>query len=262
MITETYSIPGFGTVFLAPPNTALPPEGVTAFTRETESVGDWENFGHTSRDNTISLSVEGGDATTKGSWLRSALITQYADVTWSAAGSSIQTDKKTVQRIFNGWDTANGKGTVIGQGKKARELAMLILADDDTGKLAFYEPKVAFTFGDAPSFDVENFFELPFAATFLAPAAGVLPPGPDGRAGLFEFYGPDAWTDNAPTGVTAGAPGAFTPTGATPPATIADLRALGALGQTTAWTTGQYIVYGSNQKAHWDGTDWATGEAA
>lgn len=261
-ISDVFSIPGFGTVLVAPPNTPLPTAGITAFTRETENLDGWENLGHTSRENTISLSVDGGDATTKGSWLRSGLMTQYAETVWSVAGSSIQTDKATVQRIYNGWATADGKGTVVGQSKKATDLAMIILADDDTGKLAFYMPKVAFTFGDAPSFDVENFFELPFAATLLSPKSGVLPVGSDGRAGLFEFYGPDAWIPDAPTGVTPGTPGAFTPTGSAAPATIAALRALGPLGQTTAWTTGQYVEYGSAQKAHWDGTDWQTGVAA
>ena len=65
-----------------------------------------------------------------------------------------------------------------------------------------------------------------------------------------------------PIGATAGTPGTFSPSGAQVPSTIAGLRALGALGQTTAWTTGQYVEYGSGQKAHWNGTDWATGEAA
>ena len=65
-----------------------------------------------------------------------------------------------------------------------------------------------------------------------------------------------------PTSATAGTPGSFAPAGAQPPASIAALRGLGALGQTTAWTTGQYIEYGANLKAHWDGTDWATGAAA
>lgn len=65
-----------------------------------------------------------------------------------------------------------------------------------------------------------------------------------------------------PTGVTAGAPGSFSPVGATPPANITALRALGALGQTTAWTTGQYVVLGNAAQVSWDGTDWKTGAAA
>lgn len=65
-----------------------------------------------------------------------------------------------------------------------------------------------------------------------------------------------------PTGAVAGTPGSFVPEGAQAPATIAKLRDLGDLGQTTAWATGQYVDYGSGQKAHWNGTDWASGEAA
>ncbi len=66
----------------------------------------------------------------------------------------------------------------------------------------------------------------------------------------------------APTGVTAGTPGAFTPAGAQVPGTLAALRALGALGQSSAWTAGQYVTYGTSSKAYWDGTEWQTGVAS
>lgn len=64
------------------------------------------------------------------------------------------------------------------------------------------------------------------------------------------------------TGVLPGSPGSFVPETASAPATIAALRALGPLGQTAAWASGQYVEYGAGQKAHWNGTDWATGEAS
>lgn len=66
----------------------------------------------------------------------------------------------------------------------------------------------------------------------------------------------------APTGVTPGTPGSLVPAGAAVPANITALRALGTLGQTTAWTTGQYIVLGNAAQVSWDGTDWKTGAAA
>lgn len=65
-----------------------------------------------------------------------------------------------------------------------------------------------------------------------------------------------------PTGVTPGTPGSFNPSGATLPANITALRALGALGETTAWTTGQYVVLGNAAQVSWDGTGWITGAAA
>ena len=99
--------------------------------------------------------------------------------------------------------------------------------------------------------------------------------GPDGRVVIesdevqFEFVRAvkvnftepdDSGLSNDPTGVTAGEPGAFTPAGATVPATIGALRALGSLGQTDAWGAGEYVVIGSGN-VHWDGDDWAIGIA-
>lgn len=66
----------------------------------------------------------------------------------------------------------------------------------------------------------------------------------------------------APTGVTAGVPGSFTPGTATTPYDLDDLQALGALGQGASWTTGQYVVLGDGTYAHWTGTAWASGAKA
>jgi hypothetical protein len=66
----------------------------------------------------------------------------------------------------------------------------------------------------------------------------------------------------APTGVTAGTPGAFVPPSAVP-ANLAALIGYGALGQTASpWTTGQYVVLGDASHASWNGTTWITGPAA
>lgn len=77
----------------------------------------------------------------------------------------------------------------------------------------------------------------------------------------FWQWGPAVPGGAAPTGVTAGTPGEFTPAGSATPADLTALQALGALGQTTAWTTGQYVVLGDASEAHWTGTAWAVGRA-
>ena len=62
-----------------------------------------------------------------------------------------------------------------------------------------------------------------------------------------------------PTSVTAGIPGTF---GSNPiPYDLAELRALGAIGETTAWTVGQYVVLGDGSSAYWDGDSWEAGTA-
>jgi hypothetical protein len=62
------------------------------------------------------------------------------------------------------------------------------------------------------------------------------------------------------TGATAGAPGAFTPSGATPPANLAALSVCTA-SPTTAWLVGEHVVLGDASQAYWDGTTWLAGAA-
>jgi hypothetical protein len=87
------------------------------------------------------------------------------------------------------------------------------------------------------------------------------------RDGTYAYWDGDSWEEgSAPapeidaTGANAGSPGVFTPSGATPPATLADLSGITA-NPTTAWTAGQYVVLGNSTLAHWSGTAWVAGAA-
>lgn len=70
------------------------------------------------------------------------------------------------------------------------------------------------------------------------------------------------------TGATAGTPGTWTPTGATPPASVSALQgATPAIvaSPATAWTTGQYVqtgTAGTTGRAYWNGTAWTSGTAS
>jgi hypothetical protein len=64
----------------------------------------------------------------------------------------------------------------------------------------------------------------------------------------------------AATGAQAGAPGYFTPTGATTPANLAALTGLTAT-PATAWATGQYVITADLLANHWTGSAWAAGKA-
>ena len=64
-----------------------------------------------------------------------------------------------------------------------------------------------------------------------------------------------------PTGVTPGTPGSFTPGGSTAPANLTALQGMGALGESTVWSSGQYVLLGDSSHAHWDGDSWVTGNA-
>jgi hypothetical protein len=64
----------------------------------------------------------------------------------------------------------------------------------------------------------------------------------------------------AATGATAGAPGFYTPSGATIPADVAALAGVAAT-PATAWAAGQYVITADMLAAHWDGAAYAAGKA-
>jgi hypothetical protein len=79
------------------------------------------------------------------------------------------------------------------------------------------------------------------------------------NTGYYETsYPPSLWN---PTGVIAGTPGTFTPPGCKIPRDLYELGRLGPLGETTAWTTGQFVRLGDGTNATWSGTDWVSGIA-
>jgi hypothetical protein len=77
--------------------------------------------------------------------------------------------------------------------------------------------------------------------------------GPIGLKGCFTNLGIPI------TGITAGAPATYVPVDATRPASLHALEDLGALGNTTAWTTGQFVTLADGSEAYWDGNSWELG---
>jgi hypothetical protein len=70
------------------------------------------------------------------------------------------------------------------------------------------------------------------------------------------------WSNNGPaaTGATAGTPGTWTPPLADTPNNLALMTSVTASPATT-WTTGQYVVLGDGNEAHWSGSGWILGRA-
>jgi len=70
----------------------------------------------------------------------------------------------------------------------------------------------------------------------------------------------------AATGATAGTPGVWTPTGATPPANAAAATTAAIVATpATAWTVGQYVqgsTAGAGGEMNWSGTAWVAGRHA
>lgn len=172
-------IPGKGTVLVAPPDTAAPDYELLDPTAPT---GGWVALGHTSRDNNVSLSKGGGDATQRGSWWDDALRSTYDPITWSVNVNSIQIDSTTLGLAFGG-GTADGEaGTYdVGGTITPQKKALFILIVDGSTRMGIYIPNTTITIGDAPQIAVDAFFEITLTAQML---------NSESTGNRFRFYHP------------------------------------------------------------------------
>lgn len=168
-------IPGKGTVLVADPDTLPPSDYLTLNPMDlTTDAPDWEALGHTSRENNVALSKEGGEATQMGSWWDEALVTDYDSVNWSITVNSIQIDALTLGLAFGGGtlDATEGyydvAGSIVPQDK-----ALFILIVSGAKRMGIYIPNTSVTIGDAPEIATDAFFEIQLSASMLnSPTTG------------------------------------------------------------------------------------------
>lgn len=176
-------IPGKGTVFTGPPN-AVPPVKSTLDPAAPSTYTGWDNLGHTSRDNAVALSKEGGDATNLGSWWDPNLVSNRDAVTWSFTVNALQLDLLTLQLAFPSGRVSGGK-FVIPSGGGSTEQAVYILCIDGTKRMGLYFPRASISLGEAPSISTDSFFEIQLAGSLLSATAAV---GTDVTIGDLMFF--------------------------------------------------------------------------
>lgn len=180
-------VPGHGTVFKAPANTEMPAGGLAAFSLLGTVPTGWISLGHTSTDNTVAFSTDGGDATKLGTWLQDGVRTVYAATDWSLGVNTLQVDKDNLDLAYNGAFDDDG-GYIVPGSNSGLDTALFVLCQDGTGQLGFYIPNTSTKLGDAPSIDTEKFFETPLTAAINAADPDAIPPLADGRAGIMKIY--------------------------------------------------------------------------
>lgn len=194
-----------GTLFVADATNgevALP-ANLSGFSLLDNNVDNkWFNIGHTSSDNKLEISMDGGDAETKSTWLMPNARTTYSNTTIKVTGKSVQGDKKTLQFIYNGWTDAKSKGILVSANKTSRKLSMLILAQDDGANLKFgmYLPLVDFTYDGLPSFSGDNFLEFGFSANVLT--STTLQTSASGQAASYALLAPEEFGASADISVS------------------------------------------------------------
>lgn len=159
-------LPGRGTVFLADRDTAAPDYKTVDPTKPDTFTG-WECLGHTSRENQVSLSKDGGDATQLGSWWDAAIRESREASTWSWTVNSLQVDKTTLKIAWPNGEVRDGAFWVPGADTTASKAAFILMVDGDT-RAGIYLPNTPMSIGDAPEIDLENFFEIQLSGSILS----------------------------------------------------------------------------------------------
>ncbi|MCZ4066429.1 hypothetical protein O1W71_01940 [Microbacterium sp. H37-C3] len=186
--SQTLMIPARGTIFTSAPNLKPPvnPLAGDSFDITKNGPTGWTNLGHTSKENLIGFTKEGGERESLGTFLAESVRTTQSDVSWGITVNSLQITKETLDLAFAGeFDPKTGGYTVAGGGSK--NVGAFIVFQDVTAKLAFWLPSIDMSLGDAPSLDTANFFEFPLSASILSVENTVIP-AVNGRAGLFQIF--------------------------------------------------------------------------
>lgn len=165
MGTNALIIPGRGLLGTAPAHT--PPPNPYTFDPNNPLTFDVDwILAHTSRENMIELSKDGGEQEAKGSWWTSDIYTRVSDITLSLVVNMLQLDKATFQAAFPSGSVTPAGGWAIESNIGLLERAVFVYARGASGSaLAIYAPRVSLSVGDMPSFDLENFFEIQLSGT-------------------------------------------------------------------------------------------------
>lgn len=210
-------VPGHGTLFTADGTAELPSDPKSAFTL-TGSVPDgWDRIGHTSKQNLPAFSRDGGEASKLDTWLVDGVRTIYSATNWGLGFASVQIDRASLDMAFGG-DFDDDGGYIVPGANTGIQKQLYLLAADGTGTLGFYMPSTSIALGDVPSFDVENFLELPLSASIQGDSDKI--PSVNGVPGIMKIYKSGlvqlvtpAVTAAAPSGAAAGATVTVTGTG-------------------------------------------------
>lgn len=170
-------LPGKGTAFVGTVG-ATPPVMANIDPLTTTTYTGFECIGHTSRENTVGLSKDGGDVSVIGSWWNEALRTRKEPVTWGLTLNSLQMDNLTLGLAFGGGTAAAGVYTVPDTVASVQK-SLYVLMVDGTARMGLYFPKCDITMGDAPEVSTDSLFEIQLSATMLSTAGS-----------LFKIYHP------------------------------------------------------------------------
>lgn len=177
-------LPGRGYVFFndtpgAPPP-AITPAAIDALDLEAATIATgWNNQGHTSSENNVSMVKDGDEGDVKGTWQKKALRKMPDEIIWGITAGHLQLSNETFDLYFGEGDISDPDAYHVLPSATPKKGALWICLVDGSVRVPLYVPKVAASSDDAPEFDPENFLEFSIKYTVLEHT---------GAAGLMSWY--------------------------------------------------------------------------
>lgn len=170
----TVVLPGLGHIYLAPSSTVKPANLVTP-------AAPWEHLGHTSVEDGLTITRDGGDVTVLGTWQNRSLRERRDTTTFAITFRAHQADNTVLGLYFGGSNVATADVFGVPEGSPvAVEKALYVRMVDGATALGLYVPKVSIGSDDDVETDVENLLAFPLRATVLQVTG----------SNLLEFYAP------------------------------------------------------------------------
>lgn len=154
-------IPGTGHVYFAPVGTPKPAS-------LTAPGGPWDEIGHTSSENGMTITRDGGDSEVLASWQNPNLRERRDPVVFALTLNLLQISNETLSLYFGGGDTSVDGVFGVNAVPVAQERALFMRIVDGANEWPLYIPKVSLSSEDDIEVDTEAFLEFPVRATVLA----------------------------------------------------------------------------------------------
>jgi hypothetical protein len=177
---EEVVIPGTGHVYFAPVGTPKPVSLITPAT-------PWEEIGHTSAENGMTITRDGGDSEVLPSWQNPNLRERRDPVVFALTFNLLQISNETLALYFGGGDITDDGVFGVNIVPVAQERALFMRIVDGANEWPLYIPKVSLSSEDDVEVDVEAFLEFPVRATVLGVTG----------SNLMEWYGANLGTPSA-----------------------------------------------------------------
>jgi len=172
MTDSAVILPGTGYMYLAPAETAAP--------IDLSEPGDpWENLGHTSREDGLTITRDGGDSETIGTWQNPSLRERRDPSVFAITAFLHQVDNNVLSLYFGGGDTSEDGKFGVNEVAGTTSKALYVRIVDGENEVGLYVPKASIAAEDDVEVDVEGFLAFPIRATVLQVTG----------SNLMEFYG-------------------------------------------------------------------------